>query len=411
MDNVIIENRTIKKRFRFEGNDFSLARPIMFDCKNVKYMDIHNGTTTNFELNSIKTLIKIDIPLLLPLQDRKRYDISLNRFQTFKVWHRIKRKGEENYSALIKDLPEVFSSLEILAEGIPFEDPGKIEPPGSKFLATLLCEKIIEKILYYINIGKENKLGLEDNLINYELHYFEKQKNIFYNQPDFSIYIFCDGIIKVEGDHYKLEDTYVDRSNLLKEQIGIEQFIINTSQTYTNFRSKLNNAINLFLYYCSQHSRAISKLNEEEIRDLFLVNINSNFGNGEGEAFNFDGKLDFKIKNPENQCEFASGEFKLWTGEKSFDEIYYQGTEKHCSGYESAVYLIIISDRKDILTVNNKIIEKLKSYDKVLYDGSNKLTNIAIEKSKTYFYETAFNGRLDNISLCIGICDIYYEPR
>ena len=44
----------------------------------------------------------------------------------------------------------------------------------------------------------------------------------------------------------------------------------------------------------------------------------------EAEVYNYDGKLDFKITNPDNKYEIVSGEYKIWRGKLSFDECYKQ---------------------------------------------------------------------------------------
>ena len=73
-----------------------------------------------------------------------------------------------------------------------------------------------------------------------------------------------------------------------------------------------------FAFYGRQHPEALGKLVEQEMRDLFVVLLKTMFRGAEGEAFNFNGKSDIKVTNPENAYEFGIIEFKKWRGTESF---------------------------------------------------------------------------------------------
>lgn len=67
-----------------------------------------------------------------------------------------------------------------------------------------------------------------------------------------------------------------------------------------------------------QSSTRTRQLDEEALRDMFLVPLNAHFGTAAGEAFNFSGKTDVIIKHQGGNLFVA--EFKIWGGEKLFLE-------------------------------------------------------------------------------------------
>lgn len=65
-----------------------------------------------------------------------------------------------------------------------------------------------------------------------------------------------------------------------------------------------------------QSSSRTRKLDEESLRDLFLVPLNAHFGTATGEAFNYQGKTDVLIRHEKGNLFVA--EFKIWGGDKHF---------------------------------------------------------------------------------------------
>lgn len=65
-----------------------------------------------------------------------------------------------------------------------------------------------------------------------------------------------------------------------------------------------------------QSSSRTRKLDEESLRDLFLVPLNAHFGTATGEAFNYQGKTDVLIRHEQGNLFVA--EFKIWGGDKRF---------------------------------------------------------------------------------------------
>lgn len=65
-----------------------------------------------------------------------------------------------------------------------------------------------------------------------------------------------------------------------------------------------------------QSASRMRELDEEALRDIFLVPLNAHFGSATGEAFNHLGKTDILIRHEGGNLFVA--EFKIWGGEKRF---------------------------------------------------------------------------------------------
>ncbi|WP_211841014.1 hypothetical protein [Roseinatronobacter monicus] len=65
-----------------------------------------------------------------------------------------------------------------------------------------------------------------------------------------------------------------------------------------------------------QSSSRTRQLDEEALRDMFLVPLNAHFGTATGEAFNYSGKTDIAIRHEGSNLFVA--EFKIWGGAKLF---------------------------------------------------------------------------------------------
>ena len=123
------------------------------------------------------------------------------------------------------------------------------------------------------------------------------------------------------------------------------------------FHEKLLEIFHRFAFYCRQHPATLGKLDEEEIRDLCLVNLKVQFSSAEGEAYNFNGKTDVKVTNPKNTYEFAVAEFKWWRGLNSFSEVYSQCVREHATGQETSLFILVLSSNLEANPVWQQIIE------------------------------------------------------
>jgi hypothetical protein len=96
-------------------------------------------------------------------------------------------------------------------------------------------------------------------------------------------------------------------------------------------------------------SRSLSSMDEEAIRDLFLVHINAQYqGGATGETFNFNGKTDILLK-VDGKCVFIA-ECKFWTGEKGLLETIDQ-LLGYLSWRDTKVAVIVLNRNKSFTQV------------------------------------------------------------
>jgi hypothetical protein len=135
---------------------------------------------------------------------------------------------------------------------------------------------------------------------------------------------------------------------------------------HVHFLDQFVTVLHDFAYYCRQHSEAIAALGENQIRDLFLVLLKCIFQHATGEAFRFDGKVDFEVISPANKYETISGEFKWWAGRKSAAAVFHQATRKHATGQELAIAVIILNRGISAQHVFDKTVQYLKEEPEVV---------------------------------------------
>lgn len=363
--------------------------------KNIMFTNVKEKVLTD----KLKTVAYIDIPVRLPLESRKRYDFYYED-KMIRIFHTHKLPGEENFDSFNTKLLPEFSSLEMI---LPYQN---IEPfyDKSDFSDTCIVTKhimnIIKKFIDRINEHLDRDVAINIDIFSYELHYFEEGNTITFrkgypNKPDFSIYVFYDGTLKLDGSDYRLKKSEHDAliSALMKEESKLEKYFASHLFEKKEFIKRIDEFICEFCFYCSNSRKLISKLGEDRVRDLLLIPAKLVFGNGEGEAFNYDGKSDFKITNPESIYEYVIGEFKIWKGVSSFSNALYQGRKKHSSRYEETVYIIMVSDNKDFNEVNNKVTEYILEDIEVEINNKNKFNNIGNRKQPMYEFFSINNGK------------------
>lgn len=108
-----------------------------------------------------------------------------------------------------------------------------------------------------------------------------------------------------------------------------------------------------------QSSSRIRQLDEEALRDIFLVPLNSHFGTATGEAFNFNGKTDILIKH-EGKNLFVA-EFKFWGGEKLYSETIDQ-LLSYLTWRDTKTAIVIFNRNKGFSGVLEKIRETTKAH-------------------------------------------------
>lgn len=112
-----------------------------------------------------------------------------------------------------------------------------------------------------------------------------------------------------------------------------------------------------------QSSSRARKLDEETLRDLFLVPLNAHFGKASGEAFNYQGKTDVIIRHENNNLFVA--EFKIWKGEKHFSEAIDQ-LLSYLSWRDTKAAIVIFSRNSGFSNILEKIQTTTKAHSRYL---------------------------------------------
>lgn len=172
------------------------------------------------------------------------------------------------------------------------------------------------------------------------------------------------------------------------------------------FIEKIYILVHDFCFYCKERPQALNRMSEENIRDLFLLAVKISIGTGESEAFHYDGKLDFKIVNPNNKYEIVTGEFKWWHGESSAIEVFNQAVRKHASGQEAIIYAIILNKTRDAGSVYDKIRNIFEKKEEII--PSTFISHVPIG-SKELFGQYNLNIRGKITSICFAVADLYYK--
>ena len=105
--------------------------------------------------------------------------------------------------------------------------------------------------------------------------------------------------------------------------------------------------------------KAISKMNEEEIRDMFLIQLNSRYGESSGETFNYQGKTDILIKHEGKNIFIA--ECKFWKGEKVFLETITQ-LLSYATWRDTKTAVLVFNKNKNLSEVLNTASEVTKKH-------------------------------------------------
>lgn len=98
----------------------------------------------------------------------------------------------------------------------------------------------------------------------------------------------------------------------------------------------------------------VRELDEEALRDMFLIPLNSHFEGVTGEAFNHEGKTDVLLRYGDGNIFVA--EFKIWSGAKAFGEAIDQ-LLSYLTWRESKTALVIFSRNKGFSGVLDSIRE------------------------------------------------------
>lgn len=353
-------------------------------------------------------IISYDCPFLFPLSSNHSGQFDYEN-RSINYFHFIKKRGQQRFSSLdILKLPK-FSAIKIVVSIIPEDiiilENGFVESNLDEFswkLISFINNKIndvIEKPELKINIRKNKILSyvnsyctkVNENLIAQTK--FPYTSAIYINEPK--------STDNIDEDVLKL---YLQ--NKIKLASFIEEYLP-TVQVDQNFEKIVFRVVHDYAYFTSERPESLFKLNEELIRDLFLIALKVLLPYSDAEVFNYDGKLDFKVINPLNYYEQITGEFKVWSGVASFNECINQITEKHSTGAEKEVYMLFINRNKKVEETYQKSLEMLKSDSHYISEIN---PNISIS-SNQYFSKHKVRIKTKEINLILGIIDTYYERK
>jgi hypothetical protein len=103
-----------------------------------------------------------------------------------------------------------------------------------------------------------------------------------------------------------------------------------------------------------------AKLDEEQIRDLLLVNLNAHFeGDAAGEVFNGEGKTDILIRVEDRNI--FIGECKIWGGPSTMDEALGQ-IFKYLVWRDTKAAILLFIRNKDVTAVIKKAAAKIEAH-------------------------------------------------
>lgn len=143
-----------------------------------------------------------------------------------------------------------------------------------------------------------------------------------------------------------------------KEKFRPEPAITNAE--YENILEKLSN----MSIAMERSPKTFIKLEEEEIRDFFLIILNAHYeGRASGETFNFGGKNDILIRE-ENRNVFIA-ECKFWRGKQEFREAIDQ-LLGYLSWRDTKTAMLVFNRNKDSSAVLQKIDSAAKSHNNYL---------------------------------------------
>ena len=351
--------------------------------------------------------ISYDCPYLIPLDDLEKGVEIKYKNSLLEIYHIKKQRNQAEFSTLDILTNPSFSSIKIKSDfkSDYFKNDNEI---ARQFEVTDIFWELINHVNFNINnfVNQEAKIDFSNNrILSYRVTYFSKQE---LSKPiAWSIipYTSLKNQSRVKQQTELLNESSL-QTFLLEKQKLKEYYESTLDTTYNdNFSKTLFKLVFDFAFYSSENPEAISNLGEELIRDLLLIPIRMFWFTAEAEVYNFDGKLDFKITNPENKYESICGELKIWRGQDSFDDCYKQITEKHSSGNETEVYILMINRNRDVKSVYEKCLNGLKSknsFMKTLDD------NISLSKSQ-FFSKHLVNIKGIEIPLVLGIINVYHE--
>ena len=357
--------------------------------------------------NDYNFAMEYDCPFLFPLRNNENHDF-LYKGLLVSFSHVIKKRGQQQFSTLdILRLP-YFSHIQIRCNFL-----SEIIDINSDMSSLMNVNKNTWDLIVFLNnkindliIKEDDKIDFEKNkILSYRMYFCKKTSPTKMEAMSIIPYT---SVIDLKGPN---NTEYLDENLLrlyLHEKLQLKNYYndyLPNPDDKLAFEEKVFRIVHDFAFYSSERPEALSKLNEELIRDLFLVPLKMFFPTAEAEVFNYDGKLDFKITNPKNRYDIIAGEFKKWSGNDSFDECLMQATEKHVNGSECNIYMLFINNNKDVKKTYQKILQKLTESGVYIKEIDN---NIALARNQ-FFSKHYVDINNFETPLILGIINTYYK--
>lgn len=351
--------------------------------------------------------IEYDCPFLFPLENQTKSLPFKNKTFTYSHW--TEKRGNHRFSTLDVYHLKCFSSFQIDGEltDLGVNVAGRKVGEGATAIATK-CLEILNYLNKQINTISPDPIDLDNNKILSIRIALGRKGNPPQELASIVIPYNREIDLRFSGEKMK----YIDPNELhefLNEKSVIKKYFDENLEKPEKDLSFINTVFKFthdFAFYVNERPEAISKLREELIRDLFLIPIKAYDFPAEAEAYIYDGKLDYRITNTKNKYEIISGEFKIWTGIESFKKCYLQISEKHSTGNETEVYLIMINkNNKNIHDIYEQMIINLKqnySFEKTIS------SNISLSKAQL-FSRHQINIKGHSVPIVIGLINAYHE--
>ena len=177
-----------------------------------------------------------------------------------------------------------------------------------------------------------------------------------------------------------------------------------TPPTGTDFAAEVFAVVHDFCFFGRQHPEVLGKLHEELVRDLLLLVFKTRFTTAEAEAFNYDGKTDFKVTNPRSKYEFVVGELKWWGRTDSAEEIFHQLVRKHATGQEAALISLMLCRNVDAISMGDAARQVFDEQP----ESSRAWEQCAPPGSNEYAQRSAVTIRARSIPLYFAVAQLHH---
>ena len=334
--------------------------------------------------------VSVDVPAYVPIQDGC-FTVRLASGES-EVTLSKKRRGQEQFSSLNTTALPYFTNLVIRRQGL-VQDP----------------IALVREVLRYLDDFSE----LMDTGLGTLSEIDRLSVAVFYFGQDGPGTPVARSIYPLTGevrllDHRKAVKLTSDL------QIALNRYRLQLAAIGTEtgrrtegepFAARVLAVLHDFAFFGRQHPEALQQLDEESIRDLCLVPFKAIFRRAEGEVFNFNGKSDIKIVNPENRYEYGIIEFKWWRGRTSFQELFSQLVREHTTGQEALLFSAVLCRNLDVSHVKEEIVAELNAQPETVGVSPDR----RIVQSSEIFFPSTVRIREHLIPLTVCLINLYFE--